>query len=89
MATTLPLLGGPSPSSSFGKESLFCSGKGGVVIVAWGKALDKQEKLIVTFIEADKKVGKRFGLFIELLRQRRGRRGMAMVTTSSTSKVVR
>ena len=56
--------------------------------MAWGKALDKQEKLILTFTEADKKVGKCFGLFIDLLRQRRGRRGMAMATTSSTSKLI-
>ena len=81
MATPLPLLGGHSSSSSFGKESLFCSGKGEVVIVALGKALDKQEKLILTFTEADKKVGKCFGLFIDLLRPRRGRRGMAMASS--------
>ena len=56
--------------------------------MAWGKALDKQEKLILTFTEADKKVGKCFGLFIDLLRQRRGRSGMAMATTSSTSKLI-
>ena len=49
--------------------------------MALGKALDKQEKLILTFAEADKKVGKCFGLFIDLLRPRRGRRGMAMASS--------